>query len=36
MALIQRQGKGCQTRMNAVLRSYMLAQRRQEHRRDTH
>jgi uncharacterized protein (DUF4415 family) len=30
------QGKGYQTRMNAVLRSYMLAQRHQEHRRDTH
>jgi uncharacterized protein (DUF4415 family) len=30
------QGKGYQTRMNAVLRSYMLAQRNREHRRDAH
>jgi uncharacterized protein (DUF4415 family) len=28
------QGKGYQTRMNAVLRSYMLAHRSQEHHRD--
>ena len=28
------QGKGYQTRMNTVLRSYMLAQRSKEHRRD--
>ena len=28
------QGKGYQTRMNTVLRSYMLSHRDQEHRRD--